>query len=540
MPYQERLDAFVKRAERQLLVALHETTLGRPFEEIVLDEYKGISPEEARLLYLDVCALNRLGVAVRAALISRVGGIRFEEFKSRFFSPLEHVLMTRKDKYTGDMMYVARHQHVAELVFQQVLVDPEERFNVLLRLLKGLNLDYACDSSAFRQLIRGRIVTETFSQELGRRFYDAAREVAAEDPYLLQQRAIFEMNHEGGSLELAKRYLDAAEGARPGDLVIRHSQAVLCRQLSLAASNPLLRQHWRTLALEKLSGLTGQDSESYPYHTKSLLRLDELRDALQELNLKPEDELTQRMVVAATRETETVLQEGMQRFPEDSALQATEAQFRELIDQHEKAEGALRKAFDLNPRQDWIAVRLAKKLNARGDQEGAIRLLRECLNHNPGSRVAHLEVAKLLTLDGGAADRSLILDHLKRSYLEGDSNFDAQFWYGREVFLSRHHEESGRVFESLKHAPIDPVVRRKIRAFVRGPGGSTASFEGRVHRKEATYVLIRSPSFEPLLFGHITGSPRHFAAVAVGTRIVFDLGFSMEGPRACNMRPLGT
>jgi SIR2-like domain len=126
MPYQERLDAFVKRAERQLLVALHETTLGRPFEEIVLDEYKGISPEEARLLYLDVCALNRLGVAVRAGLISRVGGIRFEDFKSRFFSPLEHVLMTRKDKYTGDMMYVARHQHVAELVFQQVLADPEE------------------------------------------------------------------------------------------------------------------------------------------------------------------------------------------------------------------------------------------------------------------------------------------------------------------------------------------------------------------------------------------------------------------------------
>jgi hypothetical protein len=106
LTFPERLDAFVKRAERQLLVALHELTLGRPFEEILLDEYKGISSSEAQLLYLDVCALNRLGVTVRAGLISRVSGIRFEEFRDRFFQPLEHVLTARNDKYTGDMMYV--------------------------------------------------------------------------------------------------------------------------------------------------------------------------------------------------------------------------------------------------------------------------------------------------------------------------------------------------------------------------------------------------------------------------------------------------
>ena len=162
LTFPERLDAFVKRAERQLLVALHELTLGRPFEEILLDEYKGISSAEAQLLYLDVCALNRLGVTVRAGLISRVSGIRFEDFRDRFFLPLEHVLTAKHDKYTNDMMYAARHQHVAELESEQVLGDPEQRFDVLLRLLKGLNLDYGCDSSAFWQLVRGRNVGDTF------------------------------------------------------------------------------------------------------------------------------------------------------------------------------------------------------------------------------------------------------------------------------------------------------------------------------------------------------------------------------------------
>src|SRR5450631_857916 len=40
----ERIDAFLVRAERQLLVALHETTLGVPFEKIILDEFNRIKP----------------------------------------------------------------------------------------------------------------------------------------------------------------------------------------------------------------------------------------------------------------------------------------------------------------------------------------------------------------------------------------------------------------------------------------------------------------------------------------------------------------
>jgi tetratricopeptide (TPR) repeat protein len=241
-------------------------------------------------------------------------------------------------------------------------------------------------------------------------------------------------------------------------------------------------------------------------------------------------------VVEATRETESVLQEGLQRSPEDSALQTAEAQFRELIDQHERAEQALRKAFELNPRQDWIAIRLAKKLTARGDNTGAIKLLRECLNHNPSSHAAHLEVAKVLGLEGQSGDHKLILDHLRRSFTDGDANFDAQFWYARELFITMNHSESARIFESLKHAPIDPKIRRRVRAFVREADGSIARFEGKVHRKESTYILIESPAFGPTLFGHITNSlPYHFGAAELGSRIEFGLGFSMERPEAVNV-----
>ena len=55
---EDRVRAFTKDAGRQLLVALHEATLGIPFEEIVLDEFQRIEPAVARNLYLDICALH--------------------------------------------------------------------------------------------------------------------------------------------------------------------------------------------------------------------------------------------------------------------------------------------------------------------------------------------------------------------------------------------------------------------------------------------------------------------------------------------------
>ena len=82
------------------MVALHEATSGKPFEDIIADEYAEVKPELAQLMYLGVCFLNRFDVPVRAGIIARVFGIRFTDFKERFFKPLEQVVITRYDQRT--------------------------------------------------------------------------------------------------------------------------------------------------------------------------------------------------------------------------------------------------------------------------------------------------------------------------------------------------------------------------------------------------------------------------------------------------------
>ena len=85
---EERRRELEQQAGRQLLVALHEATLGRPFEDIIKDEYDHITPEAAKHIYLTICVLNRLNVPVRAGIISRSHGVPFARFKEESSVPL--------------------------------------------------------------------------------------------------------------------------------------------------------------------------------------------------------------------------------------------------------------------------------------------------------------------------------------------------------------------------------------------------------------------------------------------------------------------
>ena len=74
----DRVAAFAKLAGRQLLVALHEATIGKPFRDIILDEYNSLSSDEARIVYRTVAVLHRPGVLTRAGIyFSRAHGIAF-------------------------------------------------------------------------------------------------------------------------------------------------------------------------------------------------------------------------------------------------------------------------------------------------------------------------------------------------------------------------------------------------------------------------------------------------------------------------------
>ena len=167
--YLERLSAENRVHElrhvhgRQLLVALLEATHGIPLMDIIAQEYHSIHPAEAKLLYLDICSLHRFGPPVRAGLISRIHNISFEDFRDKFFRPLEAIVVLKEDKCSGDYVYEARHSYIAHTLYETILRSQEERFDNIIRIVNKLNPSFSYDLEVIGDLVRADNLEKTLS-----------------------------------------------------------------------------------------------------------------------------------------------------------------------------------------------------------------------------------------------------------------------------------------------------------------------------------------------------------------------------------------
>jgi len=247
--------------------------------------------------------------------------------------------------------------------------------------------------------------------------------------------------------------------------------------------------------------------------------------------------LIERRIVELAKDFERYVQDGLQRYPLNEHLLALESDYRELVNQHAQAETALRKAFNGNPRQDWIAIRLARTLEASGRGEEAKQILIRCLGENPASKKIHYELAQLYMKQGGSED--LIYDHLRRSFTAGDQNFEAQFWFAREAFLAGKNQEAKEIFTSLRNAAVPLVLRNQVRGVVRDSDGRSHVYLGEVAASLDAYIFVRCPDFTENIFVHRTRvADEDWAQFTRGRKVAFTLGFNMRGPTAASIRPL--
>ena len=529
---EERVRNFVETAERQLLVALHELTLGVPFEDIVVDEFRRIEPAAARHMYLDICALHQFGAPVRAGLVSRCSGIVFDEFKLRLMRPLEKVVHVVRDPHSKDVHYRSRHPHVAEIVFNGILPSVEDKFDVMARIVGSMNVDYASDWETFTRLVRGREIARIFpTVDLGRLFYNRIQEVIHDDGFVAHQRAVFEMSHADGSLDNAQEAAERAFELDPDSRSIRHTQSEIMRRVANRTADPLRKRALRRGVREKLSDNSGRMSQ-YDSYTRARVAIDELRETLLAGDMDGGDG-TPRIVVESAKEAETEIQRGLQAFPDSQELLTVEADFRDLLDQDHRAREMLEAAFAVNPRQDWLAARLGRRYREGGDVARCRMVLEQCLQVNPSSKLAHLEVGRLLSANG---DQEGAVAHLRRSFTEGDGNYEGQFWYNRELFIQGEFDEAYSRFEIL-HARAPGRFRTKADCAI-GGDDRAEEYEGRVVRIEYGYAFLQlTQSPRDIFASRGDSSAAKWDGLGNGDDIACCVCFSRRGPRATSVTP---
>ena len=205
----------------------------------------------------------------------------------------------------------------------------------------------------------------------------------------------------------------------------------------------------------------------------------------------------------------------------------------DLLDKAPKALAALEKAFRLNPRLDWLAIRLAKRYSSAGNDTKAIEVLERCLQGGEDSKDVHLTLANILRQSNGA--QSKIIENLRKGFVTGDTNFEAQFLYGRELFLAKSVNDAKEVFARLdERAP--GRFRTTTSEIATLSDGKYADFNGSVSRKEAGYGFVRLIDFGLDVFAsRADTAPSNWEQLRPGNQVSCHIAFNRKGPRAVNL-----
>lgn len=527
--FEQRCVEFKELHGRQLLVALHEATMGESFEDIIHNEYKNIFPIEAQKIYLTICTMNRLRLPVRAGLISRIHGICFDEFNNTLHKPLEKVVVVRQDN-NGDYYYTARHSEIAEIVFKRVLIDPSDRYQEYISIIRKLNTSYQTDKYIFRGMVKARSLDDLFnSLEDVRAIYEYAIDNLGHDPYILQQMANYERLRPNGNLDKAIEHLKTAKEIAHYDNSIIHTLSIIWRDKAKLTEDEHERRKYRSesrICLDEIENSWGQSS-----HT-SVTRLELLIDDFTD-NLDGSD-INDKIFRDSIRDIQKYISTAKQKFPNDSHISMLESKFAEICNDTPNVISNLEQAFKDSDNEPFIAIRLAEIYIQNNYVDKAKIVLEKALERRRGNQEVNFQYAELMRQHTDSQESDLLY-YYQRSFSPDDKNYIAQFWFAKLAYTSGDEElkrKSSRVFASLRGAKVSYDFKHEVRDYEYNIDRSKISeIEGVIMRlsRDSAFVKLDRCGTEVFMHKH-NNAELLWGALFAGDKVSFNLGFALSGP----------
>jgi tetratricopeptide (TPR) repeat protein len=244
-----------------------------------------------------------------------------------------------------------------------------------------------------------------------------------------------------------------------------------------------------------------------------------------QLLIQSQEEITLQALEATVKDVERSLSDGLEQFPGDPYLLDAESRLAEYLSDSKRVLDALRKAFEANTKSTFIAIRLAQCYRREGKLAAAKEVIKQALGGNAGDKKLNYMYSKLLLETDGSAEE--LIYHLRRSFVSGDNNHDAQLLYARQQFISGLRTESKKLFSELGSARISAEARDRILY----PLDQT--FNGHVTRLEAVYCFIARDGINDWIFATRTSvGEQLWKSLAIGFRLSFRIGFTFKGARA--------
>jgi len=532
----ERVALFLDegRSDRQLLVALHELTQGKPFETIIQEEYERILPDAARRLYLDIATMHQFGVMARAGAVSRISGIRFEDFERDFFEPLRDIVAVCTDPFTGDQGYKTRHSHVSRIVFETSCPSDVEKAEQFSRIITGLDAGYSSDKRILEGICKGRALAFQFSDiEYARNVFETAFVAAPESAFLYQQAAILEYVHSAGSMDKAEELAQTARSIDSTNHIYLHTLAEVARRKANQTASRVRAEQLRSQSRAYLNEIWVKNDSRKDLTFCNLL-VDEAVELLRGISEAAKDyeiiEFDAKVDDAVAR-----LRRARQDFPGEAEFSAVEGRLWQKLGESERALKALERAVSARPRNPGVFARLARLQKTTIGIDDSIATLEQALERFQGDKNIHLQLA-LTKLELPEPSVLEVEHHLRASFSAGDHNFDARFYLGEFLFWQGRVDDARSVFEEInKKAPAgfrasEPASEDQITSRL-------SEYAGSIESKKERFFFIRSGAYPTPIFAHITSlKDTLFEDLEGGDVVKFRLRFTRKGPVAVEVR----
>ncbi len=273
----QRIAEFENKANKQLLVAMREATSGRGFDEIIEDEYRSLTPPEAKLLYMCVALATEAGY--RLTLQEYVGLSRVPpaDCLSLLSRNLKDIVLRAG---ANDDLLMLRHRRIAEHMVNRAAPRDDLR-EAYFRLLGVLSSEIEGSTrrsrtfSLYKSLIHHHVVFRRFGENFdeARQVYDLLLSKFSKNAQFLLQYGSLEM--EAGHLDVAQNYLEQAESLDPRNPFIANARGQLLLKKAISATSKAaaveLRDEGSDVLMANISDPELDDA--YCYHIYCLLRL---------------------------------------------------------------------------------------------------------------------------------------------------------------------------------------------------------------------------------------------------------------------------
>jgi tetratricopeptide (TPR) repeat protein len=516
-----QIAAFEMRAEKQLLVALREATEGKKFDDIVVDEFNSVPSADGQRAYLLISSLHRFGVFVRAALLYRALNIPLADLKEKVFDPTAKIIVARQALGDPESYYSARHQLVADIVFDRIVSSERRRLEYYSDLIKHLDIGFASDADAFRKLTRGknRVLLHDFTRiENRRELMEQLLRIDPTDAIALQHAAMMEM--EGGDLGAAARFLSRALELRPADPSIRDTEGRLLLRSATEETDPVVADGKFARAENAfVRNVQRQRTEPFGYRHLAetyvswaqIQRTDEKRFAYARLGYQ------------------TVL-DGISKCPSTSMLYQYLGVIEDSLGEPERARKAFRAALSVKPADvvtRFMAARLEERTN---NPETALDLLIEGLATAAQDPELHYRIALLMAMH--RSDRGDEINaHFEAAELGPARNYMPKLAHGAFLFSKGEYQRARNKFSELEDVVVGSEERFTAHWFRFGDLENRQT--GRLIRRGYSFAIVEFDQGASNVFLPFRDLRREVARdFAVGRLITFRLAFNLKGPVA--------